>query len=153
MFIIIDIYSKNFYALSSFLSTFLSNKICNKLKLIIVKSSLQKTKKKKKLTVLKSPHVNKKAQEQFELHTYKKQIKCFTFKTFLFLVLLKKIKFNLFSEIVIKVSLIKNIKNSKKKIKNKFNVDNYQLNLSEVKLNNYLSIFEAYGEFILKSKN
>ena len=32
------------------------------------------------------------------------------------------------------------------------NIDNYQLNLSEVKLSNYLSIFEAYGEFILKSK-
>merc|ERR1712154_93976 len=102
MFIIIDIYSKNFYALSTFLNSFLNKKICNKLKLIIVKSSLQKTKK-KKLTVLKSPHVNKKAQEQFELHTYKKRIKCFTFKTLLFLVFLKKIKFYLFSEIVIKV--------------------------------------------------
>ena len=151
MFIIIDIYSKNFYALSTFLNSFLNKKICNKLKLIIVKSSLQKTKK-KKLTVLKSPHVNKKAQEQFELHTYKKRIKCFTFKTLLFLVFLKKIKFYLFSEIVIKVSLIKNSKNSKKKIKNKFNVDNYHLNLNEVKLNNYLSVFEAYGEFVLNSK-
>ena len=70
MFIIIDIYSKNFYALSSFLSIFLSNKICNKLKLIIVKSSLQKTKKKKKLTKLKKTKNNKKTKKKFLLHKY-----------------------------------------------------------------------------------
>ena len=152
MFIIIDIYSKNFLSLKSFLKVFLNKKTRSKLKLILLKSSLQKTKKKKIFTVLKSPHVNKKAQEQFEHRIYKKRIKCFTFQTFLFLMFLKKIKFYVFSDINIKINIIKNFNNSKKKIKNRLNTDNYKLNFKKLDLTNYLEFFEVYGEFVLKSK-
>ena len=49
------------------------------------KSRKKKKKKKTKFTVLKSPHVNKTAQEQFEYRIYKKQLKCFAFQSVLFL--------------------------------------------------------------------
>lgn len=152
MFIIIDIYSKNYKFLNNFLHKFFNQEICNKLKLIILKTNLQKTKKTFFLTVLKSPHVNKTAQEQFGYKMYKHQIKCFTFQPFLFLLFLKKIKFFLFSEITVKVNVIKNTTNSKKKLKNVFNVDNYSLDFNELKLIDYLNFFEIYGEFVINSK-
>lgn len=45
MFIIINIYSKDYYELSNFIKNFLNKKVCNKLKLVILHSSLQKKKK------------------------------------------------------------------------------------------------------------
>jgi maltooligosyltrehalose synthase len=65
---------------------------------------------------------------------------------------LKKIKFYVFSDINIKINIIKNFNNSKKKIKNRFNTDNYKLNFKKLDLINYLKFFEVYGEFVLKSK-
>ena len=47
MFIIIDIYSKNYSTLQFFLKNLLNKKVCNKLKLIVLESILQKKKKKK----------------------------------------------------------------------------------------------------------
>lgn len=152
MFIIIDIYSKNYNSLISFFETFLNKNVCNKLKLIILKSSLQKRKKKTKFTVLKSPHVNKTAQEQFEYRIYKKQLKCFAFQSVLFLMFLKQVKFYLFSDIKIKVNIVNNYNNSRKKLQNKFNVDNYHLNLSKSNFITYLTVFGMYGEVALKLK-
>ena len=65
---------------------------------------------------------------------------------------LKKIKFYVFSDINIKINIIKNFNNSSKKIKNRFNTDNYKLNFKKLDLINYLKFFEVYGEFVLKSK-
>lgn len=86
MLIIIDIYSKNVEVLNSFVNKFFTKAMCKKLKLIILKTTLQKPKTKKVFTALKSPHVNKTSQEQFEYRIYRKQIKCVTFQTLLFLV-------------------------------------------------------------------
>ena len=152
MFVIIDIYSKNYKTLQFFLVYFFNKKLINKLKLTVIKTQSKKPVKKKVFTILKSPHVNKTAQEQFEYRIYKKRLKCFIPQIFLFLVFLKKIKFKLFSELNFKIKIISNVKFEKKKIKNKFNVDNYYLNNNTNNLINYLKIFETYGEFILKSK-
>ena len=51
-----------------------------------------KHEKRKFVTVLKSPHVNKTAQEQFEFRLYSKHILIRSFKPLTFLLLLKKLK-------------------------------------------------------------
>ena len=96
--------------------------------------------------------MNKTAQEHFEYRVYRKQLKCLTFQTFLFLIFLKKVKFYLFSDVNIKISVIKNYSNSKKKIKNKFDIDNYYLDFNKSNLSDYLKFLEVYGELSLKSK-
>ena len=63
----------------------------------------QKNLKKKRLTILKSPHVNKKAQEQFEYRLFKKQFRIEVTKIFKYLIFLKKLNYNLFSDIHIKL--------------------------------------------------
>lgn len=54
---------------------------------------------KKKITILKSPHVNKSAQEQFEIRFLKKQFTIKSINIFKYLILLKKLNFNLFSDV------------------------------------------------------
>lgn len=61
--------------------------------------------KKKVLTILKSPHVNKSAQEQFEFITFKYNLMFFIEKYFKFLVIIKKIKKKLFSDIKMKINI------------------------------------------------
>ena len=51
------------------------------------------------------------------------------------------------------MKIIKNFNNSKKKLKNKFNIDNYYFNGDHFELINYLTFLEVYGELVLKSKN
>lgn len=51
------------------------------------------------MTILKSPHVNKKAQEQFEIRFFKKQLTIKSIKIFKYLIFLKKLNFNLFSDV------------------------------------------------------
>jgi ribosomal protein S10 len=65
----------------------------------------QKSVKKRRLTVLKSPHVNKKAQEQFEYRLFKKQFTIQATKIFRYLVFLKKLNYNLFPDIHMKLKL------------------------------------------------
>ena len=77
MFVIIDIYSKNYKSLKNFLSVFNDETIIKKLKISILKNKAKKPLKKKVITVLKSPHVNKTAQEKFEYRVYKERVKCF----------------------------------------------------------------------------
>jgi ribosomal protein S10 len=152
MFVIIDIYSKNSKSLNYFLEFFCNEKLIQKLNLSILKITSQRQKKKKVFTVLKSPHVNKIAQEQFEYRIYKKRLKCFIPQISLFLIFFKKIRFNLFADLGFKIKLISNLKVEKQKIKNKFNVDNYCLFYKELNLVKYLKILEISGEFILKLK-
>lgn len=54
--------------------------------------SFSKYEKRKVITVLKSPHVNKTAQEQFEYRLYSKDFLIQSFKPLTFFVLLKKLK-------------------------------------------------------------
>ena len=61
------------------------------------------SKKRDVVTVLKSPHVNKTAQEQFEYRIYSKKILINSFKPSIFLLVLKKIKSFSFPGITLKV--------------------------------------------------
>jgi len=73
----ITIKSKNKTSVNEFFLFFNGNKLYNS---NVIKKYFQKKAKKKKLTILKSPHVNKKAQEQFENRLFKKQFKIQTTK-------------------------------------------------------------------------
>lgn len=135
--IIINVYSKNKNSLNNFL-TLLSNFI-KKSKAIIYKEKLQKQKK-TKLTILKSPHVHKSAQEQFEYRIYKQQVLVFLLNPSQLLVFLKKvIKFAFYNiKIVVNYFLLNKHKNLSKFL----NLNNYFLNLKS----NYSN------DFFLKKK-
>lgn len=134
------------------------------MKLIILnlkqyKNHSEKKKKKKFMTILKSPHVNKTAQEQFEIRTFSMQLKVVTMQPFKFLMLLKKMKNYLFPDISVKLKLIfspaKNI-SLKKKF---FNMDNFKIQQAKIFKNqksknkkimfssskNFLQLFDVYG--------
>ena len=108
MFVIIDIYSKNYKSLKNFLLFFKNENLLKKLKIHFLKNKTNNRTKKKVITVLKSPHVNKTAQEKFEYRVYKKKIKCFTPQILLLLIFLKKLRLNIFSDINFKLNLITN---------------------------------------------
>jgi ribosomal protein S10 len=75
MFIILSIYSKNSNSLTNFLKFFYTLKKKKILKLKFYTRQSQKKKKFSFISVLQSPHVNKKSQEQFEYYMYSKQLK------------------------------------------------------------------------------
>src|SRR6476660_9100922 len=112
------------------------------------KKNLKKKKKKTILTILKSPHVNKSAQEQFEFKLFSKQLSLYSQKNFQILFFLKKIKIYLFPDVKMKIKFILN-KNLSEKIKvHIFNPTNFKLNvLKGIKLKKYT----LYGK--KKTKN
>lgn len=105
----------------------------------IIKKYFQKKKKKNVLTILKSPHVNKKAQEQFESNFFSKQISIYSSNSSQLLLFFKKVKIYLFPDVKIKVKFILN-KNLSEKVKtNIFNPSNFKLNVfKKLKLKKYL---------------
>jgi hypothetical protein len=107
----------------------------------IIKKYFQKKKKKNVLTILKSPHVNKKAQEQFESKFFSKQISIYSSNSSQFLLFLKKIKIYLFPDVKIKVKFILNKNLSEKAKTNILNPSNFKLNVfQKLKLKKYLQI-------------
>jgi ribosomal protein S10 len=127
--------------------------------------SLPKQNLRKFITVLKSPHVNKTAQEQFEFRIYTKEFVISSFKPLTLFSILKKINNLSFSGLNLKIkSLFK--KNTKKKL-TALNPDSVNLNtiekfnsLSRVSSFNvqnslpskrYIQLFDCYGEITLKT--
>lgn len=120
----------------------------------------------KKITILKSPHVNKKAQEQFEYKIFSKKISISSYNEMKFLIFLKKLKIKLFSEIKLKINMYYN---NKEKIKNNLlNPKNFYVNsvIKTISINQklksknikvkaikpcykiekYLKVLDCYGE-------
>lgn len=97
----------------------------------VIKKYFQKKTKKRFITILKSPHVNKSAQEQFVSHKFAKQLTIFSSKNFQYAYLLKQIKSNVLSDVKVR---IKCSLNKQKDTSNKlqiFNPDNFYLNLDK----------------------
>jgi ribosomal protein S10 len=119
----ITITSKNEKSLKNYLTFFYKSiKIFN-----LTTKLLNKKKKKFFVTILKSPHVNKKAQEQFGYHIFSKQLLISFSNSYHLILFLKKIEKNLFSDITIKIKLQLN-KNLPEKLKKKlFNPDNFKI--------------------------
>ena len=115
-----------------------------------------KQKKRKFVTILKSPHVNKTAQEQFEFRYYKKRFLINSFRPLTFIFFLKKMKNTSFSglDLTIKSMLKENEKNDH--FLKLTNPDNFILNdkasesFKNVKVKKYIQLFDCYGEVFLK---
>ena len=157
------LYSKDKKAINYFLK-FLEN-ITKTQNIKIVKKLLKKKKTKKKLSILKSPHVNKTAQEQFEYVHYFITISFYSWEIKKYFILLKKIKNQLFPDI--RIQLKAKISHSKKnklinlnktlfykpvianKNKKQKDLTLPQLSFSKNRLNNlilHLKILDFYGK-------
>lgn len=157
----IIVISKNKKSIEKFMNFFSKNNTIHKY--------LPRKNKRQILTILKSPHINKKAQEQFESKIYSKQIDCSLIDNVDQLIFTKKIKNALFSDIQVK---IKNTNNKTFIKKNKnftfcpknfdleiyFKYENKNAALQYLKKNktiktniekikNLIKIYNVYGEF------
>ena len=133
-----------------------------------------KHEKRKFVTILKSPHINKTAQEQFEYRFFTKHFLVFSFKPAIFLLLLKKLKNFSFSGIKLEVKgilgksktpkyILKFISpdnivlqnkclNRKNFRRNKRTIVNSELVLDDFNLSKkYIQLFDSYGEVYLKN--
>ena len=109
----------------------------------------------KRITVLKSPHVNKKAQEQFESRTYKTQVSLYTAQTLKFLKILKKIQFKLFADVNIKIRVAISDRKFNFKSRKKLNPNEFfskKKNSKKLKTNCYLKLLDMYGENMLYNR-
>lgn len=134
----LTVLSKNLQSINNFLLFFQNN---IELNFNIIKRYFQKKRKRKILTILKSPHVNKTAQEQFEYKEFSKQLIIYSTEYSKCLILLKKLKTNLFPDIRIKVKFILNLKNVEKLRVKTFDPDNFKGN------------FYQNGIYPIESKN
>jgi ribosomal protein S10 len=152
----IKIESKNQISIKKFLKFFKETSNTN---FKTIQKFFSKKEKKTFISILKSPHVNKSAQEQFEIRNHSAQITIQTNQPFKLLIVLKKIKINLFPDINIKLRLIFNKKVQKSFKQKFFNIDNFQPNqFSKIKNkkiivetinfnsgSQILSLFDMYG--------
>lgn len=173
----ITIYSKNKIVLQKFLM-FLQKKL-SILNLQLVLKYNKKEKIKKKIAILKSPHINKTAQEQYEHVVYSYTIKTHSFRIQKYILFLKKLRNNLFPNMKTKIKIV--IKKKAFNIEaNCFKITNYKLNLITInkiqkwnskkykrkngyinsktylnlmeKTSNYLRIIDCAGEFEINKK-
>lgn len=121
-----------------------------------------KKKKRKFITILKSPHVNKTAQEQFEFRFYNRQFLIDSFKPLTFFLVLKKIKNLSFPGIKLEVKGVFNTNKKNKSFLKVVDPDNIVLlNKKHLKMNKhsfsktvqkkYIQLFDCYGETYLKN--
>lgn len=156
--------SKNKNSLNNAFLFFLTN-----FKTFKLNKYFQKKKQRKILTLLKSPHVNKTAQEQFENIVYSRQLSKSDLKIKKTLFCFKTVKKNLFADLKIKVKFGLNKKRGKKLKLSLLNPNNFQLTfnthsylqfkkrenkqnlLLTKQINKILKLFEIYGEISLKN--
>jgi ribosomal protein S10 len=149
MLINIQINSKNKNSLNFFLKFFIQTCSKKNLKIDLFLKYFPRQTTKNVFTILRSPHVNKTAQEQLEYNIFSKQINIQAFQILTFLVILKKIQIYLFSDIQIKVKYTFQKKNSNKIRMQNLNPKNYRTHfffkkaMSQTKL--YLQLSDIFG--------
>jgi hypothetical protein len=129
----------------------------------------QQKQKRKVFTTLKSPHVNKTAQEQIEYRLFLKHINIFSFQILKFLIFIKKIQLKLCPDIEIQIKFVLNNKTVKKAKLVSLNPDNFKTNsfsfyngknnsyikkvqkLNKKQILPYLKLFDIYGELCFKN--
>lgn len=149
--------------------------LLNDLKKFGLNKHLKKKTKRRIITILKSPHVNKKAQEQFENHMFSRQLSNYSFNKFKNLFFLRSIKENILSDLKLKIKLSLN-KKKEKSLQvstfhpNNFKIKNYKnpLNQSvtfekkqadnstrfstkQIQTLNMLKVFDIYGELVINN--
>ena len=133
--------------------------------LVVLKNSFKKPTKLKVITVLKSPHVNKIAQEQLGFCVYRYQISFFSYKYFLLLMFIKYLKSSvLFSDVHLKVKVVINQSRYHYSIIDNINPNNFclmdysklydKMGIDDICLTipYYLMLFDIFGELSLKKK-
>ena len=122
--------------------------------------SAPKPKNKKFLTILKSPHINKDAQEQFEFKLYNKIIVLKSPQPSLLILMFKHLINYSFPGIGLELQLFSDKKFYNKFLLSSINPENSSFNFflnnkfsSAIKSKNYLNLFDSYGEIVLKSYN
>ncbi len=117
-----------------------------------------KRKKQKVITVLRSPHVNKTAQEQFEFRVYKKGFVINSTKPLMLFSIIKKIKNLSFPGIKLEAKGLINLDKKNDSLLKVVNPDNIILNKNFLKESNrsitqlkYIQIFDCYGEHYLRN--
>lgn len=120
----IKLYSKNKQTILKFIELLQNaNTSLKNMRLIFKISKAQK--KRKKIAILKSPHVNKKAQEHFQIIIYSTTINYFSWETYKSILFIKRIKNLMFSGLKIKIE--KNICSKKDaSLKKLLNIHNKQ---------------------------
>ncbi len=116
-----------------------------------------KQNKRKFITVLKSPHVNKTAQEQFEFRYYSKEFLVDSLKPLTFFLAIKKIQNLSFPGLKLEVKSFVNSNKKGKSFLRLVDPDNVVLAYNSSKLFNrlsfqkkYVQLFDCYGELFLK---
>jgi ribosomal protein S10 len=115
--------TKNKDSLKNFLHFFNTNIDKN---FNVVKKNISKKKRKVVITLLKSPHVNKTAQEQFEIKFISEHLKISTTQLYKCIIFFKKVKNYIFADLNFRIKFISNEKSSKLSEKIIFNIDNFK---------------------------
>ena len=159
MYLTLFIYSKNLNSITNFLKLFYKIKNSKNLKLkLYTVQSLQK-KKFSFFSVLQSPHVNKKSQEQFEYYVYKKQLKIYVVKFVTLLKIWKFLQLKLFSDLKFNFSFALDEQLLKSRLPVHKSFDSFLLKIYHNKKShfsaricaNFLKILDIHGEILLKS--
>jgi ribosomal protein S10 len=145
----ITLVSKNKQTFTSFLKIF--NIFYQKNQMLNVSLISQKKKKKEKkvFSVLKSPHVNKKSKQKFQHVEHGLNLKLQIFDKKKFLLVLKLLKLNVFSDLKIKIKT--ELKSDKLSKFSKMNPNLFKFKYIK-DLNNNLNIFDCYGENLFSLK-
>jgi ribosomal protein S10 len=119
-----------------------------------------KQKIKKFVTVLKSPHINKSAQEQFEFRVYTKKLQISSPQHLKFLYFLKKSQITIFPFINLKLEGTYGIKSQLNLISTRldpikfntkfFNQNKFKSDIKSKKLIQYFNLLDCYGEYCIK---
>jgi len=145
MFINIYIYSKNKLSITNYLKfikkRFNKKKLKTKNIMFVFKKKIKTT----VFTVLKSPHVNKTAQTQFENKLYRTQLTIYSNNYYKLIYFIKYFSENNFSDIKIKIKIIKN-----KNITSILNISSYFLK-KNVNSNVFFKILDVLGELQFKN--
>ena len=155
MIIIINLSSKNYRSLHNFITKVLNKNFISKFKIFVNEKIIKTPTKSMLYSVLKSPHVNKIAQEQFIYKIYTIKLKIFFFQPNLLLIFLKTIKNILSSDIKINYKIILNKNLYKQNLKILFNTKKlyfYKKKENMFLLKNFLIFNSMHGEFLLKNK-
>ena len=143
----LKISSKNEKSLKNFIIFFFKDL---RSKFNIIQKSGQIDNNKQVITILKSPHVNKTSQEQFETRIFLKRIQIKTFLLNKNLIFIKKILTNLFQDISVSLELISSSESNNQNRLFVFYPDNFKLIKIETSKKN---IKRSKQKLILKNFN
>jgi ribosomal protein S10 len=114
--------TKTKYSLKKFLHFFSTNIAAN---FNFILKNISKKKRKVVITILKSPHVNKTAQEQFEIKLFSEQLKISTTQMYKFLIFFKRVTI-VFADINFKIKFLADKKKHELVNKKILNIDNFK---------------------------